>query len=287
MDVKEFVFDVDAAGFERRVIEASHKVAVIVDFWAPWCGPCRFLGPTLERLVEDFGGRAVLAKVNVDDNPELASRFGIQSIPAVKVFRRGKVVGEFVGALPEYEIRSILKGLIPTEADELVAEGDELAQSQRVDEAKERYRKALDIEPRHAAALLRLGKLAFEEGRVDQAVRFLEDIGPNAEEHDEASGLLARIEFIEKCKEAGGLEACAQRLREDQADLDAQYDYACCLAAEGRYQEALEAFLKVVSADKHYRDGAAKDAMVRVFSIVGQRSPLADDYRTRLSRTLY
>ena len=287
MEAKELTFEVAAADFDRRVIEASHKVAVIVDFWAPWCGPCRFLEPALERVVEDLNGKAVLARVNVDENQELASRFGIQSIPAVKVFRGGQVAGEFVGALPEHQIRTILAALIPSEADELVAEGDMLVENDKADEARQRYRKALDVEPRHAGATLALAKLTFEEGRLDRAAALLKDIDPTAREHDQACGLLARIGFAEKCQAAGGLKAVKESFDEDPADLDRGYDYACCLAAAERYREALEAFLQLVRADRHYRDDAAKDAMVRIFSIVGQRSPLADDYRARLSRLLY
>jgi len=287
MNRKEQIYSVSLADFEQGVIEASREVTVVVDFWAPWCAPCHALSPVLERVVSESDGKAILAKVNVDENPDLAVRFGIRGIPAVKVFQGGEVVAEFVGALPEFQVRERLSRVIPSRADELVTEGEGLAQAGSVQEARERYQQALQAEPRHPGALLRLGRLAWEDGQLDEAERLLRELPEDRDEHQEASGLLARVEFRRRCREVGGRKGCEKRLQQNGEDLDARYDLACCLADEGCYQEALDEFLKVLGADKHYGDGAAKEAMVRVFAIVGQRSSLADEYRTRLARILY
>lgn len=287
MTSAEVVFDVAPGRFDEQVVQASFKHAVVVDFWAEWCAPCRALTPVLERVVGSFKGRAVLAKVNIEQDGEVAARYGVQSIPNVKVFREGKVVGQFMGALPEPQVARILEAVIPSRADELIAEGDHLLQEGKPDEGEKRYQKALQDDPQHSGALIRLGRLALEAGDLDRAQEMLSRIEENAAEYDAARGLLARIEFSRTCQQKGGRAACEKRLAEDDGDLDARYDLACCLAAEGEYEPALEQFLAIFSVDKNYRDQASKDAMVRIFSLVGLRSELANTYRRKLAAVLY
>jgi putative thioredoxin len=258
-----------------------------VDFWAEWCAPCKTLGPILERVVRSYEGRALLAKVNIDKDREAAARYGVQSIPFVLVFRDGRIAAQFVGALPESEVRRILGAVLPSRADELVARGDDLMQKGRAEEAREHYEQALKESAAHEGALLRLGAMAALSGRVEDARRMLSRIEENASEYAAAQGELARIEFAEVCRQRGGREACEQRLAGDPDDLEARYEVACCLAAEGDYERALEEFLSVVSRDKGYRDQAAKNAMVRIFALVGPRSELADAYRRKLAGALY
>lgn len=283
----DMVIDVAPGEFERHVIEESHNRHVVVDFWAEWCAPCRTLGPILERVVRSYEGRAVLARVDIQRDRETAARLGIRSIPAVKVFRNGAVVGQFIGALPEPEVARILGAVLPSRADDLVAQGDRLTGEQRVEEAEAMYRKALEEEAGHSGALLRLGALALESGEADEARELLSRIEENAPVHDAALALLARIEFGETCRQKGGRAACEQRATAAPDDLDAVYDLACCLAAEGDYERALDRFLEVVSADKDDRRQAAKDAMVRIFSLIGPRSELANAYRRKLASALY
>ncbi len=286
--MEELVFDIkNEDDFERRVTAASSDRAVVVDFWAPWCAPCRLLGPALENVVRSLGGKAALAKVNVDENQGLAAKWNVRGIPAVKVFKSGKVVKELVGALPEAELRRELSRIIPSEADELVGEADRLAQEGNTRAAEDGYRKAIGVEPGHAAASVRLARIALEKSDVVAAKRLAESVGLSAPEREEAEGLLAVIGFAEECQKAGGRPAAEAQVKAQPDSLDARYRLACCLAAEKRYEEALGHFLAVVELDRHYNDDAAKKAMVRIFAIVGQRSRLADDYRERLTRMLY
>jgi putative thioredoxin len=279
--------DVGPGEFDRRVVQESFQRPVVVDFWAEWCAPCRALGPVLERVVDSFGGRALLARVNIEQDQEAAVRYGVQSIPAVKVFRDGQIVTEFVGALPEPDVRRILEAVLPSPADELVAEGDERLTAGDAEAAEGLFRKALGQQADHPGATLRLASLALERGAEEEAREMLGRIDESADEHDAALALLARIEFGETCAAAGGRAACAERLAADGGDLDARHELACCLAADGDYARALEEFLAVVTADRGFRDGAAKQAMVRIFSLVGSRSELADAYRKRLASALY
>jgi len=283
----QVVFDIAPGQFEQQVVAASSRRPIVVDFWAEWCVPCRTLGPILERIVRSYQGRALLAKLNVDQDQQTAVRYGVHSIPAVMVFRDGRVAGEFIGALPEPEVARILAAVLPSRADELVSEGDRLLEQGRIEEAESRYRQALEQDADHAGALLRLGTDALEDGRSEEARKLLSRIEENAPEHDDAQGLLARIEFVEGCTATGGLAACERRLAQNAHDLDARYDLACCLAAEENYDRALEEFLKIVETDKNYRDQAARNAMVRIFSLIGPRTELADSYRRKLARVLY
>ena len=281
------VFEVPPGQFDDLVLNASPRLTVVVDFWAEWCAPCRALSPILERVVRSYDGRAVLAKVNIEEDREVALRFGVQGIPAVKVFRAGQVVGEFIGALPEPQVARILEAAIPSPADELVADGDELLAQGSVVEATGRYEQALEQAPRHAPALLRLGTAAAEQGDAEKARELLDRIGEDAPEYEAARGMLASLEFRETCRRAGGTDACRERTRQDPDSVDARYELACCLAAEGDSEAALEEFLNVLTRDKQYRDGAAKEAMLRIFALVGPHSELANAYRRKLAAVLY
>src|ERR671937_1974430 len=163
------VMDVSATTFEADVIEASFERPVVVDFWAPWCGPCRMLGPLLERLAGEVGGAWVLAKVNVDQAPAVAARYGIQGIPAVKGFRDGRVAAEFVGAQPEPAVRRFLERLAPSTGDREVAEGQRRADLDDHAAAEAAFRRALAAQPDHPRALLGLGRVLVESGRFDEA----------------------------------------------------------------------------------------------------------------------
>jgi len=284
----QLVYDVPPGQFDRLVIDASNRRTVVVDLWAEWCAPCRMLGPVLEKVVKSFDGRAVLARVDIEQDREVAVRFGVQSIPSVKVFRNGEVVGEFVGALPEPQVRRILESLVPSAVDEIVAEGDRLIQErQAVEEAERKYRQALEQEPGHSGALLRLGTMAVERGQFEQARDLLGRIEQNAEEYAAAQGMLGRMEFMKRCAERGGIEACRQRAASDENDLEARYDLACCLAAEGQYEAALELFLEILKADRDFQDQAPKRAMLDIFALIGPRSELAEAYRRKLASVLY
>jgi len=288
MENEEHVFDVHTEEeFERLVIAASSEHVVVVDFWAPWCAPCRTLGPVLEKVVQSFHGKAVLGKVNIDENQSLARKWRIRSIPAVKIYKSGKVVKEFIGALPENELRRELSSMIPSEADELVAEGDKLAQQGDIKGAEGCFRKAIAVETGHPSAAVRLARIAFDNGNYEEVRELAESVSGSADEHEEAEGILARIDFSERCKKEGGRVTLGKRLAKEPENLDLMYALACCLASEKKHKDALDHFLKIIEKDKHYQDDAAKTAMVRIFSIVGQRSELADEYRERLTRQMY
>ena len=284
---EEIVFDVAEADFEERVIRASHECAIVVDFWAPWCAPCRVISPVLERIVSESGGRAKLARVNLDENRGLAAKWMIQGIPAVKVFREGRVVREFMGALPEDEIRRILSRAIPSEADGMVSEGDGLLEAGQMAEAYEKYQQALVLHPGHPGACVRLAKKALQVGDLDAARKMAGAVEEDDDEYEEASGVVALVKFREECNACGGRETAAKRFEEDDSNLDARFGLAMCLAAEGEYSEALEHLARIVETDRTYGADAPREAMLRIFTIVGSTSELAWRYRKRLASAIY
>ncbi|MCA9650099.1 MAG: thioredoxin [Myxococcales bacterium] len=274
--------DVGEAEFDAEVIERSHEVPVMVDFWAPWCGPCRMLSPVLEKLEAEDGGRFELVKINTDDNQRLAMQHGIQGIPAVKLYAGGKVVGEFVGAMPGATIRRFLDEHLPSAADEAVAEGQRRLAAGDRKGAMASLQAALQADEGHAGAHLALARLALEDGDADAVERHVDAIHPAAKEHEAGEFLRKALVFRRECEAAGGAEAVAQRLAADEGDLDAWYAQGCCHAVAQRWEPALESFLEVVMRKRKHRDGAAHQAMLVVFGLLGHHHDLTDAYQRKL-----
>ena len=273
--------------FAATVIDESTRRAVVVDFWAPWCGPCRVLGPVLERLAEEFAGEFLLVKVDTEANPELADHFQIRSIPNVKVFRDGGVVDEIIGAVPEDEARRFLRRHCPSQADRKYAEGRRALSEGKSQEALSAFEAALALDAKHGEALLELGRLAAAAGDAEGAASYWSRIPSGSPAQEEAESLGRSLEFQARCAEAGGAEAAARRAAEEPGNLEARYAHGCCLAARGDFRAALEEFLHVVSRDKNFREQAARKAMLTVFALVGERSELAEEYRKRLALVLF
>ncbi len=258
-----------------------------MDFWASWCGPCHALAPILEAAAAAFRGAFLLARVNTEEAPRLAQQYQIQSIPLVILFRNGQPVDQFLGLLPDSQIRSFFQAHCPTKADQLASSGKERIEQKDEQGAKRDFRQALEIEPNHSGALLGLAEIAWEEGNLEEVNRYLEAIDPLSPQATVAESLKARTQFRHQCETYGGRDLCQLRTQEQPDDLEACYQLGCCLAAEERYQEALEIFLGTVTADRFFKDEAARKAMLQIFSIVGTRSSLADEYRGRLARAIY
>jgi len=248
--------DVSEQEFQAKVIERSKQVPVVVDFWAEWCGPCRTLGPALEDAVRKRGGEVELAKVDTDANQTIAREFGIQSIPAVKAFKDGKVVAEFIGAQPPAAIESFLNEFVPSEADRLAESGDE-----------DSLRKALEVDPRHAPSAVGLGRILLARGETEQALELLRAF-PN---DFIADGLAARAELSATENGSG-----ADELQTAFAAWDG-----------GDPGDALEKLQAVLASEQ---DSERKDqlrrVMVAIFTELGADHPLAREHRRRLAAAL-
>jgi putative thioredoxin len=278
------VIDVGDETFEHEVVERSHRVPVVVDCWAPWCAPCRALGPVLERLATEYDGAFILAKVNVDEAPMVKQALRVQGIPAVKGFRDGALVAEFVGAQPESAVRRFLETLLPSEADGLAREG--LALSARDGAAaRAKFEQALALYPRHPEALLGLARLHAAEGREADALPLLQRIPPGAAVEREAERFAAELRT--RADGTGDEGALRGRVAADPNDLEARLQLGRLLAARGSHEDALETLLEVVRHDPGFQDGAARKAMLDLFEVVGARAPLSEKYRSALAQTLF
>ena len=281
MSKSQWVVDVGDHDFETAVLERSRTTPVVVDFWAPWCGPCRAIGPLLERLADEHAGAFILAKVNEDEAPGVAEAFGIQSIPAVKAFRDGMLVGEFVGAQPEGTVRRLLEMALPTAVDKLVAEAASLPPA----DGEAKLREALALEPRHAGSLLALARLLAARDETTEALGLLERVSPPSPLLAEAERLAAELRT--RSDGAGDEAALRARVAADPNDLQARLDLGRTLAALGRHEDALSELLDVVRRDRQFADDSARKAMVDLFAVLGSDDPLTDRFRGELAKALF
>ena len=284
--VAPHVMDVNEQTFVQDVIERSETVPVVVDFWAEWCGPCRVLGPTLERLAEEYDGAFVLVKVNVDHNPSLSMQFQVQGIPAVKAFRNRQVVNEFTGALPEPQVRAFLETLIPSPADIFTEEGDALATQNNNAQAIEKYRAALAEKSDHYPAILGLGQSLMKTGETDEGIALLERIPAGVPQRSAADAALATVQFQKYAN--GHTEADLRAaIAADANDVPSRYALASLLATQGHYEAAIDEFLEVVRRNRQYEDDGARKAVLALLTTLGDNNPAAGIYRQKLASILF
>jgi putative thioredoxin len=275
-----FVKDIDQQSFGQEVLQRSHEVPVVVDFWATWCAPCRTLGPALEQVAEDYEGAFQLVKVDVDANQQLAMEFGVRSIPTVIAFRDGKAVSQFMGAVPEQQIRAFVESVLPTEADRLVDEARSFVLDGDEEAAEALFRQVLSATPDHPEAGTGLASLLIAGGQTDEALILL--------------GKLARSPEVERLEAAARLQAnhdvdlsdVEAKVSADPGDLSARFELGQALAANGEHEVALDHLLEVVRAGGPLREQARR-AMVDVFGILGPDHPLSAAYRKALANALF
>ncbi len=273
------IIDVQEATFENEVIQKSFEKAVVVDFWAAWCGPCRTLGPTLERLANEPDSNFILAKVDVDSNQGLAMRYGIQGIPAVKAFRDGQIVDDFVGAQPEPMVRQFIEKIAPSAAGEAVTSADKLLEDRQWQEAENLFREKLELDPADAVAKLGLAKSLLGQGDGCKARFYLEELKLVVEAMEPAERMLPLAEYL----------CTASEIKDKNAEVtvvEAQYRQAARLFSDGKLAPALDGLLDVLRHNKNYRAGQAKAVVLGIFELLGDEDPLTQVYRRELGSIL-
>ena len=277
--------DISSVTFDKEVIQASAEQPVLVDFWAPWCGPCRVLTPVLEKLAEQYQGKFRLAKVNSDENPELSARYGIRSIPNVKAFVDGKLVAEFLGAQPESRVREFIDGLLPSPGELLRRQARLLNAGGDAAGALALLDRAAETEANNDALHADRIELLLALGRVAEAKAAAASLGPLAADEPRISALLAQLRFTP----AGGEDSAALRARvgSDPSDLQARLRLAELEVAQQRYEAALDQLLEIIRRDRKWNGEAGRKTMLAVFDLLGAQHELVTQYRRKLASALY
>ena len=271
--------------FEHDVIEASKSTPVIVDFWAPWCGPCRVLKPILEKLASEYEGKFKLVKVNSDENPEIAAAYGIRSIPDVMAFKDGKPVSHFLGAVPESQVRSFIDSLIPTAAEIERARAAGLREAGDPAAAVNALQKAIDLDPANDPARLDLVELLIELKHVNEAEAVLAAVQPGIDVDARLATLRAALAFARTAGSASEAELKA-KLTADPADHDTRFALAGLYAGTKQFREALDELLEIVRRDRNWKDGEARKQIVAIFNLAESHPELVSEYRRKLASVL-
>ena len=244
--------NVTTATFEREVLEASKTLPVVVDFWAPWCGPCRSLTPILEKVAADYAGRVKLVMVDSDENPEISSALHIRSIPNVIAFKGGQAAAQFLGAVPEGQVRTFFDKLLPSPSELALARAE----------------------------------AHFAAGSMDEAEKELAQVEPDADRDARVEALKQGIAYARAGKSGPGEEELKAKIAANPADFDARASLATLYAAQRRYREALEALLEIVRRSKTWKDGEARKQMVAIFNLATGDPDLVSEYRRKLGSAL-
>ncbi|HEX2725089.1 MAG TPA: thioredoxin [Beijerinckiaceae bacterium] len=287
----DVIKDTTTANFRQDVIAESARQPVLVDFWAPWCGPCKQLTPVLEKAVKAAGGKVKLVKMNIDEHPQIAGQLGIQSIPAVIAFTKGQPVDGFMGALPEGQVKGFIERLVgPVEgdgADELIKEAEARAAAGDASGAAELYAAVLAQDPENTAAIAALAKLHLDLGDVEGAKRFL-DMAPEAKANDPAiAGARAAIELAEQASSLGDLGELQQRVAANPLDHQARFDLALALNAGGKREEAIDHLVDIVRRDRNWNEDGARKQLLQLFEAWGPMDEMTIVGRRKLSSVLF
>jgi putative thioredoxin len=275
------------ATFEKDVIAASALAPVLVDFWAPWCGPCKTLGPMLEKLEAEYAGKWRLVKVNVDENQELAAHFQVRSIPHVVAFADGRPVDQFIGVLPEGQLREFLDRLVPEGADAARAEAQAALAEGRREDAYDALKAALAYDPGYDEARLDLIELLLEDQRIDEARNDL--LSPKTTQGIDArfNAIKTRLDAEDAAADLPPTDALEQRVAAQPDDLEARFDLASALIARRNYAGALEHLLAIVQRDRTFRDDIGRKTMLSVFDLAAHQPEIVSQWRRKLSAALF
>lgn len=283
MNEPQTIIDVQTDSFEKEVLERSNSVPVVVDFWAGWCGPCKTLGPVLERLAAEGKGRFVLAKVDVDANPSLAQMFRIQSIPAVQAFKNGRLVDGFVGAMDERGVRAFLERVLPATADLQLDRARAEAEAGDLAGAISRLRQVLRDAPEHVESRIALAAILLDDGKTTDARAVFAKVDPSIDS-SEARSVRARLDLGETRGDVTELEL---KVEASPGDLDARVELGRAMVSAGRHEDGLEVLLSVEEKDAAHGEGAARKAMIEVFDLLGPDNEITARFRSKLSMLLF
>lgn len=287
MNDQKNITNVTADTFTAEVVERSHTLPVLVDFWADWCGPCQMQMPMLKKLVDDYNGSFVLAKVNTDEQRELASSFNIRSLPTMHLYKNGEIVEQVLGAQTESDMRILLERHVERASDAIRKKAREAWEHGRSAEAFALLGEARQAEPDNHLLTLDSIELSIRAGLTDQAETLLAGLPHAVRTETKAVRLQSLLEFTRMAMAAPPTEELESKLREQADDLESRYQLACRYVLEDRLEDAMEAFMSILQRDRGFRDDAGRKGLLAVFEMPGNECELVNSYRRRLFNALH
>ncbi|MGB1008998.1 MAG: thioredoxin [Thiolinea sp.] len=289
MSESPFIFEANAQNFAQIVLQNSHQLPVLVDFWADWCQPCQMLMPVLAKLADEYQGAFILVKVNTDENQELAAQFGVRSLPTIKLFKGGEAVDEFMGVLPEEDIRKFINKHRTRQTEPYRQQALMMQQQGDLPGAVDLMSQVLQHEPDFHEAGLELAAMLLEQGEVDQAESRLQTIPEEAETAEQRRQLLADIKMARLQEQASGEDTSEleQKLADNPDDLSAMLELAKVRIAQGNAEAGLELYLTVMKKDAAFEEGAGRQGLLDTFELLGSANPLVKKYRSKMFSLLY
>jgi len=287
MSESPYIHNVNAQNFQSIVLENSLRVPVLVDFWADWCQPCQTLMPMLAKLAEEYDGKFILAKVNSDEEKELAGHFGIKSLPTMKLFVDGKIVGEKMGVLPESEIRAFIDQYVTSESDNLMQAANAAFEQGNLEEGLAMMNQALSLDPTNADLKINMASVVMSQGDKDSALALLNTLSDDDKKKDEAVKLLATINLSSQLEGIPTMEDIESDLSKNPKDLVALLNKSTHLSAQGNHHLAMDCLLIMIQNDQKFQDGAASKALFILFDMLGGEHPAVQKYRRKLFTLLH
>ena len=287
MSESPYIHNVSMQNFQNLVLEKSINKPVLVDFWADWCQPCQTIMPMLAKLAEEYAGKFELAKVNADDEQELAAHFGIKSLPTMKLFYQGQIVDERMGAVPESDIRAMIDKHIVSESDQLVQAAMMAYQQGHTAQALEVLNNALAKDPDNAELKVTIAQMVYGEGDSKSAEALLDSLDDEGSKLDAAIKLRAEIKLAEQLADLPELGEIEQRLAQNPNDLDALLQKSRHLTAQGDYDNAMECLLTIMRTDRSFEDDAGRTSLLELFDLLGGEHPSVQKYRRKLFTLLH
>lgn len=281
-----FVFEIDASNYEQIVLQGSHQVPILVDFWASWCQPCQILMPVLAKLADEYNGAFVLAKINTEEQQEIAAQFGIRSIPTVKLFKNGAPVDEFSGALPESEIRAFLDKHMPRASDGIVAQAEQQLAAGDIPAAIASLQQARDEDSHNPRVTMMLAQAQAAGGDIESATALLDALPEEEQAQPDVQRLRGQLFFAAIAGNDNDPEALAARLQADPGDSAARYALAAHQVLQGQVDHAAEGLLLLMQKDRKFGDDAARIALLKLFELLAD-DPAVNRYRARLFNLLH
>lgn len=287
MSESPYIHNVSAQNFQVLVIENSLKQPVLVDFWADWCEPCKTVMPMLAKLAEEYAGKFILAKVDTEQEKELAAHFSIKSLPTMKLFVKGQVADERIGVIPESEVRAFIDAFITSESDKIVRAAMQALDEGRAEDALALMNQALAKDPENADLKISIAKIVAAQGDRDSALALLDSLSDEDNKKDEAVKLRAEIEVAKQLENAPALPEIEQRLSDDPNDLEALLQKSRHLSASADYDEAMECLLKIMTVDRQFEDDLGRTSLISLFDLLGGEHPSVQKYRRKMFTLLH